>query len=56
VNAHDKLVAAKARLEEARWWIKHLESHGDEILDSDRARISDLETMVQDALHEAMER
>ncbi len=38
-----KKIQAEARLEEARWWIKHLESHGDEILESDRERIATLE-------------
>ena len=37
------LAVAQARLEEARWWINHLETHGDEVLESDRKRIAFLE-------------
>ena len=32
-----------ARLDEAKWWIRHLEENGDEVLDSDCARIAELE-------------
>jgi hypothetical protein len=39
----------KARLDEAKWWIEHLEGHGDEILESDRQRIAELEALYRES-------
>lgn len=42
-------IKAEARLEEAKWWIGHLESNGDEVLDSDRERLTSLVTAALEA-------
>lgn len=43
-------VRLKARIEEAKWWIEHLENGGDEVLGSDKLRIADLKRQLAETV------